>query len=137
MTTGDSELREEIIDWLKEENLWQEVSSNERRFLETENPIKKAQVKYSWYAECVYLIGWALGLESALLPPCEQASAGNILDQIPAPNEATGTFIASVKLRKTDEIYKVAEDLFNAHAWCRLAQSQNRPERHGFDIEVT
>ncbi len=133
---SESELRLEIIEWLKEECLWIVLSPNEKRFLETETPAKKDEIKYSWYAEAIYLIGWALMLEKTLLPPINQVSTGNILDQIPAPGESTTEFISKAKLRSINELYDQAEELYNAHSRCIAAEIQNRPERHGHDIEV-
>jgi Domain of unknown function (DUF4272) len=133
---NESELRLEIVDWLKEESLWEALSPNEIRFLETKHPAEKDEIKYSWYVEAIYLIGWALMLEKTLLPPINQASSGNILDQIPAPSESTTDFIANAKLRSQDEVYSQAEELYNAHSRCRAAEMQNRHERHGHNIEV-
>jgi len=133
---SESELRLEIIDWLKDERLWDELSPNETRFMETDSPTQKDEIKYSWYAEAIYLIGWALKLEQTLLPPNNQASTGNIFDQVPAPGESTADFIVNAKLRSPDEIYGKVEELYNAHSRCRAAEMQNRPERHGHDIEV-
>jgi len=132
----DSSLRKEVIHWLQGEGIWSAVSSAEKHFLENKNPSQKEVIDYSWRAEAFYVLGWALGLEPDLQPPTDQASSGNILEQIPAPGESVATFVNEVMLRPASEIQNAAEDLYNAHSRCRAAEFQNRTERHGYDIEV-
>jgi hypothetical protein len=121
---------------LKEEELWSSASPTEKAFLEVAESTPREEIQHSWGAEAVYVLGWALGLVPTLQPPAAQASTGDILDQIPAPGESVKSFLSRATLRSAAELLCAAEDLLNANSWCRAAKDSNRPERHGYDIEV-
>ena len=134
--SSDASLRESVLTWLKQEGLWSSASPAEKGFLEAEQAAPKQVIRHSWDEEAVYVLGWALGLVPSLQPPITQASTGGILEQIPAPGESVKSFLGEAKLRPAVELQAAAEDLFDAHSWCRAAKDHNRPERHGYDIEV-
>jgi hypothetical protein len=133
---SDESLRERVVPWLKREAIWSAASPAEKKFLEATESTEKELIQQSWRAEAVYVLGWALGLVSNLQPPTDQASTGGILDQIPAPGDSVESFLSRATLRSAAELHSAAEDLFNANSWCRAAKASNRPERHGYDIEV-
>jgi hypothetical protein len=134
---SDASIRPSIRSWLKTEGLWPSASPGERRFLAAAKSSRKEQIKFSWMAEAVYVLGWALGLAPALLPPTRQAPpAGRILDRIPAPGDPVAPFLARVRLRPALAIQAAAQRLHDAHWSCRHAASHGRPEPHGYDIEV-
>lgn len=133
---SDASLRKSVVTWLKEEGMWSSASPAEKAFLEVAQSTPKEEIQHSWGAEAVYVLGWALGLVPSLQPPITQAATGGILDQIPAPGEPVKSFLGQAKLRPAAELQSAAEDLFDAHSWCRAAKDGNRPERHRYDIEV-
>jgi hypothetical protein len=116
--------------------MWSAASPAEKAFFEASTLTHKGEIQYSWGAETVYVLGWALGLVPSLQPPISQASTGDILDQIPAPGEPVKPFLSQAKLRSAADLLSAAEDLLDAHSWCRAAKDSNRPERHGYNIEV-
>ena len=128
--------RQEILSWLRHEDLWSKASPAEKAFLSADRPSEKQTVYFSWQMEAVYVLGWALNLVPELDPPTEQASIGEILEQMPGPGDRVGPFIASCSLRPASEIQEAAEAALNAHAYCRRAKSVGEPEPHGYDIEV-
>lgn len=125
-----------VVTWLKAQGIWSEVSPGERAFLEAQSASPAGEIAFSWNAECVYFLGWALGLTSALQPPTEQASTGPILDRLPAPGESIADFLRDSALRPTVEIRAAVEALHDAHASCRAAASNGVPERHSYNLEV-
>ncbi|HEV3415810.1 MAG TPA: DUF4272 domain-containing protein, partial [Pirellulales bacterium] len=42
---------EPVVDWLREQGIWNVVSPDEQAFLLSANPSKKQMVKYSWRQE--------------------------------------------------------------------------------------
>jgi hypothetical protein len=128
--------REAIVDWLRQEGLWSAASPAERRFLDNPQPAERDTVYFSWQMEAVYALGWALGLIPALDPPVEQASIGDILEQVPGPGDAVAGFLAARALRPAADIHAAAQAALDAHALCRAARRRGEPERHGYDIEV-
>jgi hypothetical protein len=133
---NDRSLRDSVVAWLKSESLWSTASPLEKSFLEARKAEAKDEIQHSWGAEAAYVLGWSLCLIPNLHPPTSQAATGVILDKIPAPGDSTKAFRSRAALRPTVEIHSAAEELYNAHAHCRAAKSQGRPERHGYDIEV-
>lgn len=128
--------RELILSWVEEEGLWEFATPSERAFLSSPAPSERDQIYFSWQAEAVFVLGWALGLVADLPPPKEQASIGAVLDQMPMPGEAVKTFVDAATLRPAAEIIDAAENAEVANAYCRVAKSEGTPERHGYDIEV-
>ena len=59
--------REGATDWLHQEGLWDQVSNREREFLTKLSPTEEDQMMYSWQAESVYTLAWALGLLNTLI----------------------------------------------------------------------
>lgn len=128
--------REVILDWLRQEALWSAASPAEQRFLADPQPSERDTIHFSWQMEAVYALGWALRLIPALDPPVEQASIGDILEQVPGPGDAVAGFLAACALRPAAEIHRATEAALDAHALCRAARRRGEPERHGYDIEV-
>jgi Domain of unknown function (DUF4272) len=133
---GDRSLRTSIRSWLTDEGLWTSASPAERHFLEASRSTAKREIEFSWKAEGVYVLGWALRLSPKLLPPTAPASTGSILDRIPAPGESVASFLTRARLRPAPEIRTAATHLLDAHWSCRNAALHSRPEPHGSDIEV-
>lgn len=125
-----------VVTWLKAQGIWSDVSPCERAFLEAQSASPADEIAFSWNAECVYFLGWALGLTTALKPPTEQASTGPILDRSPAPGESIADFLRESVLRPIVEISAAVEALHDAHASCRAAASNRVPERHAYNLEV-
>jgi hypothetical protein len=97
--------REEVSSWVKQQDLWRKASPAERAFLTANHPTKKATIYFSWQMEAVYVLGWALTLVPQLDPPKEQASIGDILEQMPGPGDRVTEFVLSCSLRSASEIH--------------------------------
>jgi hypothetical protein len=133
----DASLRPSIRSWLKTAGLWPSASPVERRFLTAARSGRKDEIYFSWMAEAVYVLGWALGLAPTLLPPTRQAPrARRVLDRLPAPGDPVATFLARARLRPEPAIQTAAKRLHDAHRSCRHAASRGRPEPHGYHLEV-
>ncbi len=128
--------RETIVAWLQRESLWRAASPAERRFLADPRPSERDIIHFSWQMEAVYVLGWALGLVAALGPPTDQATIGDILEQVPGPGDEVDGFVRTCALRPATEIGAATEFALDAHARCRAARSRGEPEKHGYDIEV-
>ena len=133
---GDGALRKSIRPWLKKQGLWSAASPAEKSFLEAGRSTRKDRINFSWQAEAVHVLGWALGLVPQLAAPSAQASTRDILGQVPAPGASTAAFLRKARLRPAEEIDAAAEGLYQAHWSCRDADLNGRPEPNGYDIEV-
>jgi len=104
--------KETIINLLKENHLWSNVSDLEKKFLETSDEESKfISMQYSWRAEAVYILLWVLNkLDFDEIPKNE-----NNLDQISELLKADDFFkildINNSQLRYVDEIYNKLEEI--------------------------
>ena len=126
----------EIVAWLKAEDLWAVASPLEAAFLRAETVGPQADRDFSWGAEHVFVLAWALGLTDAALDPVRQAACGDVLNRIPAPGESTLDFRRTATLRSAKALTRAAEAMADAHASCRRARLHQQPALHGYDIEV-
>ena len=52
--------RRDIVTWLKEEGLWDELSPSELAYVSTELPTKKQKIDTSWKSEGLIVLLWVL-----------------------------------------------------------------------------
>ncbi|MDN5394968.1 MAG: DUF4272 domain-containing protein [Chryseobacterium sp.] len=117
---------EEAIDYLKDCNLWDDVTPKEKDFLNDPTEQKKAQE--SWKCECIWVLLWALKKVNTLPFPDELCD----LNDIPAENYPVGGDIDPIdfihaphELRSKSEILDAA-DLYYRYDWaCVDARIQN------------
>jgi hypothetical protein len=128
--------RKVVSSWLQQEDLWNKATPAERAFLSAEHPSEKARIRFSWEMEAVYVLGWALNIIPELSSPSEQASIGDILDQMPGPGDPIKEFMDSCSLRSASEIHEAAEAALTAFAASFRAKAIGEPEPNGYDIEV-
>jgi Domain of unknown function (DUF4272) len=106
--------REEIIEWLESENLWQKVSPIERKFLKNPIPERKELINLSWRIESALTLGWALNL-IPILPKLNKKdnedSITKFFKVVPFICEPTTQFLQNLEFRNVDEIYE--ENLIN------------------------
>lgn len=122
VAAGHSEDRAKIVKWLKQQKLWNLVSENEHRFLESTAPTEQQFVNATWRIEALHLLLWSLNkveTDSSLSEMCSvedvQAVCGFFLND-------SGEFIKSSGLRLEDEIDSYNEQIYQSHWKVRDAQ---------------
>jgi Domain of unknown function (DUF4272) len=106
--------RGKITDWLKRENLWTYVSTNEKEFLEGNVPNEQKIIDFSWQGECAYILAWTLNLIKDTPTPTEQVSEellSNFTNVVPQLGEKLEPFLSNLTYRDFAEIYD--ENLFH------------------------
>jgi hypothetical protein len=53
--------RNDILDWLKTEKLWDELSPKELAYVSAEKPTRKQKIDATWWSERLIVLLWALG----------------------------------------------------------------------------
>lgn len=61
-----------IVSWLKEQNLWEDVSPNEKKLFLGKIKKESSLIDFSWKIEAAYTLAWTFGLVKELSPPSEQ-----------------------------------------------------------------
>jgi len=106
--------RPKIIQWLKKEKLWEQVSNNEINFLNQSKPNEDVLLDLSWKIESSILLGWVLNLFDNLHDITQECS-DDVMDafesKIPELGAETKDFLRDLKFRPLDQIYE--ENLLN------------------------
>jgi len=120
--------RDEVILWLKNNNLWEALSEKELNFAETKHPTRQQQIDFSWHIERLYVLTWALGIIAEMIPHDQQGSIKEFQDTISPLNADTASrFIKAAKLRDEIEIWEMAEAIEKAHWEARNAKIKSIP----------
>ena len=109
------------ISWLKEENLWDFVSPEEKSMFSKANSFfarfrinKEAIAKVQWRVEALWALSWCIKKVKEISPlrPC----ANNLVHLIPKPpDESTKQFIETAELRDFDEILDQSDLIYRLH----------------------
>lgn len=122
--------REEIIEWLHNNGLFEDLSSMEARFIEDPEPSRREIINASWYSERLITLLWALGLAS--MPPADEQCDTSLFQDIlpPYAEVSESDFINSAKLWKDDELMAMADQTLDLHWEARDAEIHRRSLRN-------
>ncbi len=107
----DLDQREGAADWLMDEGLWEAVSPKERDFLTKPEPSQEELIAFSWHAEAVHTLAWALGLFDKIEAPTDTCDMEQLGQVLPALAEPLGNFTREQAYRPIEDIFD--ENLFN------------------------
>ncbi|MDC8004806.1 DUF4272 domain-containing protein [Aureisphaera galaxeae] len=106
--------RPEIIQWLKEEMIWDRVSQSEKAFLEDPNPEEEILMDLSWRIESALTLGWCLN-KVETLPKLDAKHNEGVFEElqrnIPEIGDSLMLFLTNLEFRNTEEILE--ENLVN------------------------
>lgn len=132
----DSIEPQEAIDYLKEHDLWDFVTPDEKDFLNDPTEHKKSQE--SWKCECIWILFWALKIVDTLPFPDELCD----LNDIPAEHYPVGgdlnpnDFInRKYEVRSKSEILDAA-DLYYRYDWACVDARINNLEMETIDSGI-
>lgn len=106
--------REKIVDWFKQENLWEKVSEKERAFLVGKKPEQRDLMNLSWGLEGALTLGWTLNLTDTLHEIDRDETNEEMkafVAAIPAMYGKTQPFLAKLAYRSLEQVYE--ENLVN------------------------
>lgn len=129
--------RAEILDWLKQHDLWQKLAPSEAEFLDTSDPSQQQIINASWLCERLIVIVWALGaLEQLPLPdePCDTAGFLTILP--PYAPIGVSDFVTSAQLRHPSTLIEMAGEMQSLHWEARNAMLKGLNTSLSIDIEI-
>ena len=108
------EERPQIIDWLKQEKIWNKVSPTEKEYFITTDPEEELLMDLSWRIESALTLGWCLN-KVTTLPRIDNNKTENALEEfqqnIPEIGDSLTLFLTQLEYRSLDEIYE--ENLLN------------------------
>lgn len=126
--------KDQIISWIKEENLWPLASPKEKVFLESDNPSQQDIVTASWRAEALWVMLWALGRISELGAPALQCDAETIQQIL--EEESYREFVKHCVLRSPSEILDETDLIYRMHWAVVDSRLPDQPTPGAFDPAI-
>ena len=111
----DEVSKQEIIEFLKNESLWDYLSREENSLLAKEILTVKDKVNISWRSEAIWTLLWAIKKVDTLQLPTEKCNVADILNLLPAFFEPTKEFIYTAHIRESSEILDMSDFIYRLH----------------------
>jgi hypothetical protein len=129
--------RDEVISWLRTEDLWGALTPHEAAYLEQTNPPRKADINFGWQSERLIVLLWALGKIQRLPDSATQCDTGVFKSVLPPfAKTSTQAFIAQATLIADDRLWKQAELYLEEHWKARDAKLHERSMPPRIHIEI-
>ncbi|MBO9702444.1 MAG: DUF4272 domain-containing protein [Sporocytophaga sp.] len=124
-TAFDPNLRNSIIDFLKEEGLWAKISPQEKILFEKPELDDEDITIIAWRAEAIWLLLWTINKADQLIFSNEEVNFNAIFEQLPSFMNSTEDFVTSATMRPTAEILDKADLLFRIN-WAFYQAQTNK-----------
>jgi len=121
--------------WPEHFDLSSLLSAEEKAFYDSPNPSRDDIIKFSWRAEALVPLLWALQLIPDLPPLNEKVDLSTYI-AIQHANADPERFIASASLRPAEELEETEADLFDNHWRVRDARLFRRPCPPDLDPDI-
>ena len=129
--------RDEVSQWLRVSDLWDELSPMEIAYLSEATPTKKQRIDATWKSEGLIVLLWSLGKISRLPAPNEQCDTSIFQKLLPPyASISVADFISSAERRGDDDLLAMADELLDFHWQARDAKINGRETPPHLDIEI-
>ncbi len=110
---GDDEADvEEIIEYLKEETIWEVLSNREKEYFIKAELTESDKISISWRSECMFILLWVLNKIEKQEWPINECNISDCLNLLPEYLEPANAFIENASLRSITEILDETDLLF-------------------------
>ena len=126
-----------IVEWLKEERLWDNASPNERKFLCAKSRTEKELSDARWRQEAEWALLWLIGKVDSLGLPVTQCDTARLVDEImPGLGDSTIEFLSCAQLRHPSLILSEVDRIYNLHCYIRgsLRNGDSLPSDLIYDV---
>lgn len=131
LAAGHGEPRDELVAWLRREELWEGVSPTESEFLLSDSPTKQQLYQGQWRAEALFPLLWSFGLIANMPIPQKICDVQLMQGVLPPLFGSVAEFISSARLRSDTEIHNANEEIYQIHWRVRDAKFRNEPTPQG------
>ena len=128
--------RENVIEFLKTNLLWEKVSPNENELFQKEELTDQETVNISWRSESVWLLLWIINKVDHLELPTEQVEIPEILSRLPNFLTDPGEFIKNAIVRPITEILDLSDLIYRLHWAARNADLNNQQMPANLDLSI-
>ncbi len=106
--------KEDVINFLKSNNLWEDVSKLERNFLSKPSDETKFEaMQFGWRSEAVFILLWALKLVNKEGIPVDETNLDLIVDLLKDSEYYKKISIQNAQLRDSSEIFHLLDTIDN------------------------
>ena len=117
--------KENIIDFLKTNLLWNKVSPDEKELFQKNELTDQEAVNVSWRSEAVWLLLWTINKVDKLELPTEQVEISEIVSHLPKFLTDPKEFIETAIVRQTTEILDISDLTYRLH-WATRQANLNK-----------
>lgn len=128
--------RENVIEFLKINFLWDKVSPDEKELFQKEELTSQETANISWRSEGVWLLLWTINKVDKLELPIEQVEIPEIVPLLPKFLTDPSEFIKSSIKRPTTEILDQSDLIYRLHWATRNADLNNQPMPVNLDLNI-
>lgn len=132
----DEVAKQEIIEFLKNESLWDFLSGEEKSLLAKEKLTVKDKVNLSWRSEAIWILLWAIKKVDILQLPTEECNVADILNLLPSFFEPTKEFIYTAHIRESSEILDMSDFIYRLHWAVRDSKLKGQDIPNGMNAGV-
>ena len=128
--------RENVIEFLETNLLWDKVSPDEKELFQKEELTDQETTNISWRSEGVWLLLWTINKVDKLELPTEQVEIPKIVSLLPEFLTDPTEFIKSAIIRPTTEILDQSDLIYRLHWATRNADLNNQPMPANLDLSI-
>ena len=128
--------KENVIEFLKTNLLWDKVSPDEKELFQKEELTDQETTNISWRSEGVWLLLWTINKVDKLELPTEQVEIPNIVSRLPEFLTDPTEFIKNAIVRPTTEILDQSDLVYRLHWATRNADLNNQPMPANLDLSI-
>jgi Domain of unknown function (DUF4272) len=128
--------RENVIDFLKTNSLWDKVSPDEKELFQKEELTDQETTNISWRSEGVWLLLWTINKVDKLELATEQIEIPEIVSRLPKFLTNPSEFIKTAIVRQTTEILDVSDLIYRLHWATRNADLNNQPMPANLNLSI-
>jgi uncharacterized protein DUF4272 len=128
--------RVELLEWLDEQGLVDELSPIEAAFLHDPAPSERQVINASWHSEQLIVLLWAVDL--AAMPGADEQCDTSVLQEVlpPYADIDVEDFIDRAAPRPEHELRAMAEQILDLHWQARDAKLNDREPRDRVDLGI-
>lgn len=128
--------KDDIREWLEEEDLWNDLTPRELRFFAEEENTRDEIIWMTWMVEAQVALLWAIGKLNSLPPVTDKCDTGPVVAAMPGLFDPTAPFIESAVLRNRDEIENAEGRIYDIHVDVVQANRKGELIPEGYDESV-
>ena len=118
---------EPVVEWLREQGVWDQVSPREQAFLLGSEPTDEQRNRLRWHQEAEWALLWAISHVESLGLPTQGCDTRRLVDEIvPQLGSEINAFLDSATLRSPGEL--LAEDDRTYNLWCYVTAAVRKGE---------